>query len=254
MDATTITDPALQRLLTALTDPGIPLAQPDLDSLANAYPYFVLPAVMALKGRAGHIDDERRRHLTTSVALNISDTSTAAALLGDDLSVWVGFYPPQKPKRVTTDQAIDTFLNTYGRPSKKEDELLERLIFNPVPPDYAALLDMEQAQQPQPAQPQAEPAPAVKVAPQQQAEAEVTAEPQRESTAPSATPTASTASLSESLAKIYIKQRRFDKAYEIIRNISLNNPKKSVYFADQLRFLQKLMINQAAGKTQPSEE
>lgn len=50
-------------------------------------------------------------------------------------------------------------------------------------------------------------------------------------------------SLSESLAKIYIRRRRYDKAFEIIHNLSLNNPKKSVYFADQLRFLRKLMLN-----------
>lgn len=50
-------------------------------------------------------------------------------------------------------------------------------------------------------------------------------------------------SLSESLAKIYIRRRRYDKAFEIIHNLSLKNPKKSVYFADQLRFLRKLMLN-----------
>lgn len=50
-------------------------------------------------------------------------------------------------------------------------------------------------------------------------------------------------SLSESLAKIYIRRRRYDKAFEIIHSLSLNNPKKSVYFADQLRFLRKLMLN-----------
>ena len=49
--------------------------------------------------------------------------------------------------------------------------------------------------------------------------------------------------LSESLAKIYIQQRRYAKALEIIRKLSLNNPEKNVYFADQIRFLEKLIIN-----------
>ena len=44
----------------------------------------------------------------------------------------------------------------------------------------------------------------------------------------------------ETLARIYTKQGRYDKAAQIIRRIYLNNPKKSVYFADQLRFLEKL--------------
>lgn len=50
-------------------------------------------------------------------------------------------------------------------------------------------------------------------------------------------------SLSESLAKIYIRQGKYDKAYEILSHLNLNIPSKSSYFADQLRFLQKLILN-----------
>lgn len=47
----------------------------------------------------------------------------------------------------------------------------------------------------------------------------------------------------ETLAKIYIKQGRYIKAMEIIRKLSLKYPKKNRYFADQIRFLEKLIIN-----------
>ena len=47
----------------------------------------------------------------------------------------------------------------------------------------------------------------------------------------------------ETLAKIYIKQHRYDKALEIIKKLSLKYPKKNAYFADQIRFLEKLIIN-----------
>ena len=47
----------------------------------------------------------------------------------------------------------------------------------------------------------------------------------------------------ETLARIYIKQGRYSKALEIIKRLNLNYPKKNVYFADQIRFLEKLIIN-----------
>lgn len=47
----------------------------------------------------------------------------------------------------------------------------------------------------------------------------------------------------ETLAKIYVKQHRYDKALEIIEKLNLKYPKKNIYFADQIRFLQKLIIN-----------
>ena len=45
----------------------------------------------------------------------------------------------------------------------------------------------------------------------------------------------------ETLARIYLKQRRYDKALEIIRSLYLNFPNKSIYFADQIRYLEKLV-------------
>ncbi len=47
----------------------------------------------------------------------------------------------------------------------------------------------------------------------------------------------------ETLAQIYIKQKRYDKALQIIKSLSLKYPEKNVYFADQIRFLEKLIIN-----------
>jgi len=47
----------------------------------------------------------------------------------------------------------------------------------------------------------------------------------------------------ETLARIYIKQKRYSKGLEIIKKLSLKYPKKNAYFADQIRFLEKLIIN-----------
>ena len=47
----------------------------------------------------------------------------------------------------------------------------------------------------------------------------------------------------ETLAKIYIKQQRYSKALEIIKKLSLKYPKKSAYFADQIREVEQMIIN-----------
>ena len=49
--------------------------------------------------------------------------------------------------------------------------------------------------------------------------------------------------LTETLAGIYIKQGKFENAIKIIRQLSLKYPKKNRYFADQIRFLEKLILN-----------
>ncbi|MCE5205554.1 MAG: tetratricopeptide repeat protein [Porphyromonadaceae bacterium] len=50
--------------------------------------------------------------------------------------------------------------------------------------------------------------------------------------------------LTETLAKIYIKQKKYEQALTIIKRLSLNFPKKSIYFADQIRFLEFLIMNE----------
>ncbi|MCE2615677.1 tetratricopeptide repeat protein [Phocaeicola oris] len=52
----------------------------------------------------------------------------------------------------------------------------------------------------------------------------------------------------ETLAKIYVKQRRYSKALKIIKKLNLKYPKKNSYFADQIRFLEKLIINEKTNK------
>ena len=47
----------------------------------------------------------------------------------------------------------------------------------------------------------------------------------------------------EVLAKKMIKEKKYSEAIEILRKLNLNNPKKSVYFADQIRFLEKVIEN-----------
>jgi hypothetical protein len=70
------------------------------------------------------------------------------------------------------------------------------------------------------------------------------AEKEPDVTAPETPENASlkTSYFTETLAHIYIRQKRYEKALEIIRSLSLKYPEKNAYFADQIRFLEKLII------------
>ncbi len=231
---------------------GAPLAASAADELLEKYPYFSIAASRALLN--ADLDPERQRRYRSIVALNAPDSTSLMAMTDPDGALFARFYPPERQDDTSsTESAIDTFLDTYGHGvDPREEALLERLIFNPVA-DYSEVLAREAAD---------EPAPAAGPVSEQDAlldaflssqtalpEKEITPEPVAEQhhTEHYAKPDPE-APLSESLAKLFIKRKRYDKAYEIIKQLSLNFPEKSVYFADQLRFLRKLMLNQQYDK------
>lgn len=49
--------------------------------------------------------------------------------------------------------------------------------------------------------------------------------------------------LAEEQARIFIKEKKYAEALAILKQLNLNNPKKSIYFADQIRFLEKILVN-----------
>ena len=52
----------------------------------------------------------------------------------------------------------------------------------------------------------------------------------------------------ETLARIYIKQGKYERAYQIIDRLYKQHPQKSAFYVDQLRFLEKLMLNEKKRK------
>lgn len=52
----------------------------------------------------------------------------------------------------------------------------------------------------------------------------------------------------ETLARIYIKQVKYERAYQIIDRLYKQHPQKSAFYIDQLRFLEKLMLNEKKRK------
>ncbi|MCM1521605.1 MAG: hypothetical protein NC039_03005 [Muribaculaceae bacterium] len=241
--------PLLSRISAAIADSESPLEPSDIEEASRLYPYFTLPDVAWLS-RAGHSADKTlRQRALNRVALNAPDPASLFMLINPDTSHLRGFYP-EKRHEMGTDDAITKFLETYGSSDPAQDALLERLIFNPVPPDYTSLLEHEGIE--------ATPAPPTS-AQDSLIDAFLASAPEEDLAVLPETPLKEPepvvrearhiappedSSLSESLAKIYIRQKRYDKAFEIIHTLSLNNPKKSAYFADQLRFLAKLMLIQ----------
>ena len=220
-----------------------------LHDLARRYPYFTVPSLAMLRHGAEDAagTEDRQRYLAVAVP---SRRTLAFAAHGAE---WRDFYPPvQDAEAKRTDDVIDIFLQTYGSCSPEEEALLERMIFNPTP-DYSEMLAREEQENLPAEAPPSDDSQDARIAafilsqhPAARHEEKPAPEPEAEETArPVARPEHSDDSLlSESLARIFIKQHRYERAYEIISGLSLKFPKKSAYFADQLRFLQKLIINQ----------
>lgn len=223
-----------------------------LRDAAARWPYSALAPALLL--RYGLVEPGEADAMRARVAVLTADKQALASLAAQPGEDPACFYPPQPvAEPVSTDSAIDTFLDTYGRTSPEEDALLERLIFNPVP-EYADLLEGNEAQSqtapstaqdamidaflrreeaqtppemPAPEESATEPAPQPEAAPAPE---------------PAATPADS--SLSESLARIFIGRGSYGRALEIISDLAARFPEKNPFYADQIRYLQKLVTLQ----------
>ena len=216
-------------------------------------PYCVLPSLFYLKqhGLKGNED------VLAQLAIMFPDRQSLAFMLGDVDGVLTDFYPSESlPETPDTETTIDRFLDNYGKSSPADVEAISRAIFNPQP-DYADVLAAQEmetgggpaggdaqdelinqfiAEQRQLGE-QAAQIPIAKPIGEQEkaeiAEAAINNPTQMDDSM-----------LSESLAKMYIAQHKYSQALEIIKRINLKYPEKSIYFADQIRFLTKLVLNE----------
>ena len=235
-------------------DKGQQVTRQWLEEAGQEAPYSVLPALIFLKrnGVKGNED------VLARLAITYPDRRALALMLGEDADTLADFYPPEAlPETPDTVTAIDRFLDNYGKTSPSEVEAISRAIFNPQP-DYADVLAAQEKEQGG-VQP---------IGGDSQDElinqfiAEQMQLGEQASQTPISTPVDETekaeiaedtieeptqideSMLSESLAKMYIAQHKYSQALEIIKGISLKYPEKSIYFADQIRFLAKLVLNE----------
>ena len=225
-----------------------------LEQAQLAAPYCVLPALLYLK----HHGVKGNEDVLAGLAISFPDRQALSLALGEDAGHLADFYPPEAlPETPDTETTIDRFLDNYGKNSPGEVEAISQAIFNPTP-DYADVLAAQEkeeggakltsgdsqdelinqfiAEQMQLGEQAAKTR--IDVTIDEEEKAEIAGE-----TIDNPTQT-DDSMLSESLAKMYIARHKYSQALEIIERLSLKYPEKSIYFADQIRFLAKLVLNE----------
>ena len=241
-----------KRLATG--DDNIELTRTWLEDAEQEAPYSVLPALLFLK----HNGVKGNEDVLSRLSISFPDRRALALMLGEGSAAMAGFYPPEAvPDTPDTITTIDRFLDQYGKTSPGEVEAISRAIFNPTP-DYADVLAAQEKEEggvpPTEGDSQDELinqfiAEQMQLG-EQASKVPITSPVGEEEKAEIAeevidNPTKTDESmLSESLAKMYIARHKYSQALEIIKGLSLKYPEKSIYFADQIRFLAKLVLNE----------
>lgn len=208
-------------------------------------PYYIIPDIEALGTEK---DAEKLRKLRRRIAANIGNPDALRALLGDSNEDFNDFYGSSELPNLSTEDTIDSFLEKFGGDSPHtppmETSTPAAIQQVPIAPayDYAMMMESEassDSEEESSSSPDSTPAddttlgvidtflsktPPPRIRPKKEEKTE------------------EKPSLSESFAKIMIKNGNYQRALEIITQISLKNPEKSIYFADQIRFLQKLTL------------
>lgn len=167
-----------------------------------------------LKFRDPLTNEDERDELRRKIAANIGDIAALRVILGIDPAEFLSFYPDMEKKEVSTFDTIDSFLSKFGN---------EKL-----PPLSVPICEKD-------SEPVTE-APAVR--------RNTTIAVKRENGG----------STRREELSILIKNREYGEAMQIIKQLNLNNPEKNIYFADQIRFLRKLMLNEEHLKKQNVEK
>ncbi len=190
----------------------------------NKYPYYIIPDIEDYRKATR----DEKRCLARKIAVAIGDPAALRAVLGISPEEFASFYPDMNLPEPTTDETIDTFIENFGDPVIKDIDELEQ-IMTPAPSydisDLEALPELTKRDADLSSIPTIDiPTNKTPDTPNETADSHENIDE----------------SLEESLRKS-VKNGNYQRALEIITEISLNNPKKSIYFADQMRFLKKLI-------------
>lgn len=189
--------------------------------------YNIIPVIEAFPSAKG----EEKTRLARRIALAIGDPVALRKIIGTIPDEFSSFYPDMTAPELSTEQTIDTFIDNFADPAQPRPDSLEELLPPAGTPVYN-IAELESLPEIDPLSSSDLEAADPDAGTSSMLDAFLAANPPKQPR------------LSESLAKVMIKNGNYQKALEIISELSLNNPKKSVYFADQMRFLHKLIAIQ----------
>ena len=218
--------------------------------------YYIYPDVMAL--REGVADPQEAERLRRRVAANVGDLPSLRVMLGLDPEEFARFYPDMTRVTPSTTDTIDSFLEKFGKndmPAADEltsmamgqtESLLDDLEEMPIAEEMAdktsSAIDSFLASVASPAKTAdaaLAPEGIISETPEEKIREEICEKEEPDE---------------EEMAHEAIRNHDYQAALEIILRISLNNPQKSIYFADQIRFLRKLILNQTNNTTANAEQ
>lgn len=168
-------------------------------------PYFIIPDIERFPEASG----EERTRLARRIAAAVGDPAALRAILGVDPAEFASFYPDMVLPDLSTGETIDAFIDRFSDPSRPMPTEVEDILPPPGTPVYS-LDDLE-----------------------------ALPEIGESEDIPAAIPHKPV--LSESLVKVMFKSGNYQKALEIITELSQDEQKKSIYSADQIRFLKNLI-------------
>ena len=212
----------------------------------DKYPYFINPAIDALPTATG----EERMAMIRRIAVCVGDEATLRSIIGIDPEEFARFYPDMLPPELTTDDTISSFISKFSSEKAAETPQIEEIIAAPAI-DYASMLEQEDMaaslSDGDPTETSDDPTSDIISNFLQAVPPKQPSQKRRIQSKNQPVPQEEDSGLSEALFKLMVKNKNYSKALEIITELSLNNPKKSIYIAYQMRFLKKLIKNQKNG-------
>lgn len=187
--------------------------------------YFINTDIDALK-TASPLE---REQIARRLAACIGDEATLRNILGLAPEEFADFYPDVERPDLSTADTISTFISLFSSEKKAEAPTIEALVPEiPIAPpaiDYAASMEMQHPDD----------------ADQSPADETDSVIASFLNEMPPKRPVRKPAQYDMTDFSRAVKEHDYKAALEIITRLSLNNPKKSVYFASQMRFLKKLI-------------